>query len=622
MPIPQPNPIMVFHEPITHTALAGGKVYTYEPGTTTDKTTWKDAAKATAHANPIILDAYGRPPTTGMIFWEGLYDVKVTDSADVEVDTISSFGDPYSAVATDLNNLIQNQSFETDADSDSIPDNWTMTTAGTSTLTRITTDHNHGLACLQITSATSGGSYASSAFFEASPSTEYEGAFDLKSDSATNDITVQIEWFDNTQSTLSTSNIYNKATGNPTSWTRYTGLSVTSPASTKFGKLHIINNGTTGQLKMDNVVFRAADASLSPMYPRGLLLSNNASDASHDIDISIGECRDSANTVNMVLSTAITKQIDAAWAVGTDAGGTFSGTTIAANSIYYVWLIKNITAGIVDAGFDASASAPTLPTGYTKSRLIGYVLTDASALIRAFIHSGDYFRIKDPFNDVNDSTITSDAFETATISCPPLCLAHLYGRSYNTTAQDLTGVTIRTAGASDTGPASDGSESLLVGAEAPTSEYAVHGSDGLDLEGGVCRRGVGRDAGRFHQECRLHHADPEYAPMNGWWVDPLTGIPLAYKNDKSPPKSRPDAVFVTTPMPEEKDPFFPDNNPYKFVGNAWTVDASEAARRAQARQQKADKLARQEAAKARLEAGQGNPNPTRQDISDLLELLS
>lgn len=472
MAIPQPNPIMVFVDPLTGDALNGGKVYTYEPGTTTNKTTWKDAAKATAHANPIVLDAYGRPPDTGMIFWEGIYDVKVTDSADVEVDTISSYGNPYSAVATDLNNLIENQSFETDDDSNSIPDNWTMTTAGTSTLTRITTDHNHGLACLQITSATAGGSKASSAFFEASPSTEYEGALDLKCDVATVDLTIQIEWFDNSQASLSTSNIYNKASGNPTSWTRYTGLSVTSPASTKFGKLHIINNGTTGQVKVDNVVFRAADSALSPMYPRGLLLSNGT-DADHDIDISVGECRDKDNTVNMVLSAIITKQIDAAWAVGDDAGGMFTGSTLAANSIYYVWLIKNPTAGIVDAGYDQSASSPTLPSGYTKSRLIGYVLTDASSNIRGFIHSGDYFRIKDPFNDVNDSTITNDTFETATISCPPLCLAHLYGRSYNTTAQDLTGVTIRTAGASDTGPASDGSESLLVAAEAPTSENSA-----------------------------------------------------------------------------------------------------------------------------------------------------
>ena len=39
--------------------LTGGLVYTYEPGTTTAKTTYTDAALTTPNANPIVLDARG-----------------------------------------------------------------------------------------------------------------------------------------------------------------------------------------------------------------------------------------------------------------------------------------------------------------------------------------------------------------------------------------------------------------------------------------------------------------------------------------------------------------------------------------------------------------------------------
>ncbi len=67
-------------------ALASGKVYTYEPGTTTNKTTWTDQAKATPAANPIILDAAGKAE----IWADGVYDLKIDDADDNNLTTISS----------------------------------------------------------------------------------------------------------------------------------------------------------------------------------------------------------------------------------------------------------------------------------------------------------------------------------------------------------------------------------------------------------------------------------------------------------------------------------------------------------------------------------------------------
>lgn len=55
--------------------LAGGSVYFYVPGTTTFKTTWQDAAQATANSNPVVLDAAGR----AIIYGSGQYRQIVKD---------------------------------------------------------------------------------------------------------------------------------------------------------------------------------------------------------------------------------------------------------------------------------------------------------------------------------------------------------------------------------------------------------------------------------------------------------------------------------------------------------------------------------------------------------------
>jgi len=56
------------------------------------------------------------------------------------------------------------------------------------------------------------------------------------------------------------------------------------------------------------------------LYKAGFNVSN-AADANNDITISAGECRDFLDTENIRNSTLLTKQSDAAWTVGTNAGG-------------------------------------------------------------------------------------------------------------------------------------------------------------------------------------------------------------------------------------------------------------------------------------------------------------
>jgi hypothetical protein len=108
----------------------------------------------------------------------------------------------------------------------------------------------------------------------------------------------------------------------------------------------------------------------------GLTLSNNSSDATNDIDIAVGSARSSDDSANMDLLSALTKRLDASWAVGSGNGGLDTGSV--GNNTYYIWLIKRSDTGVVDALFSTSATAPTMPSNYDLKALIGYFVRASS----------------------------------------------------------------------------------------------------------------------------------------------------------------------------------------------------------------------------------------------------
>ena len=69
--------------------LNGGKLYTYQAGTTTPAATYTSAAGSTAHTNPIILNAGGRVPDSGEIWLSDniSYKFVLKTSADVLIAT-------------------------------------------------------------------------------------------------------------------------------------------------------------------------------------------------------------------------------------------------------------------------------------------------------------------------------------------------------------------------------------------------------------------------------------------------------------------------------------------------------------------------------------------------------
>lgn len=126
----------------------------------------------------------------------------------------------------------------------------------------------------------------------------------------------------------------------------------------------------------------------------GLVVSNNASDANNDLDISPGAARDSTSTYDLILASGITKRLDAAWAVGTGNGGLDTGSK-AATTGYHVYLIRRTSDGVIDVLLSTSATSPTLPSGWVAKRRIGSVMTNGSSNIRAFKQAGGWFSYRD-----------------------------------------------------------------------------------------------------------------------------------------------------------------------------------------------------------------------------------
>jgi hypothetical protein len=86
--------------------LAEGKLYFYESGTTTPKTTYSDVNNSIPNTNPVLLSAAGRQPN---IFFDGVAKVILTDNDDVQLivrdpvgETATDFGDQW--VATKIYN--------------------------------------------------------------------------------------------------------------------------------------------------------------------------------------------------------------------------------------------------------------------------------------------------------------------------------------------------------------------------------------------------------------------------------------------------------------------------------------------------------------------------------------
>ncbi len=117
-----------------------------------------------------------------------------------------------------------------------------------------------------------------------------------------------------------------------------------------------------------------------PNYIDGLAISNGT-DAAHEVDIATGACRDVDDSLNIKVTATLTADIEVSGANGLDTG------TVAANTFYSVWVISKLD-GTKAALLSTSQTSPTMPSGYTKKRRVGWCRTDASSNIYTITQSG------------------------------------------------------------------------------------------------------------------------------------------------------------------------------------------------------------------------------------------
>lgn len=199
------------------------------------------------------------------------------------------------------------------------------------------------------------------------------------------------------------------------------------------------------EMRYDGTNWRLLDRSIVPLvsglFPAGYIYGyhiENGTDSDHDINFGAGFCASQAATLNLNSVSTVTKQIDATWAAGNNAGGRPAAVALSGNTWYRLFVIGGASAAI-DFGFDTSItasnllSAATIATGnsYTHYRQIGWVVTDVSQNILPFYHDAeDYSRIywSTPISSASGTGPTHDTRILYSVTAPPFTNAILSAR--------------------------------------------------------------------------------------------------------------------------------------------------------------------------------------------------
>lgn len=188
---------------------------------------------------------------------------------DTIIDDLADLNSRISAASTVLNG-----SFETDSDSDGIPDAWTRTLFTGGTFLLDNTDQTDGLYSVKFTSPGGGGNgggyIESTDAFPVSPIRQIEVLWSQKSSAATVSNIVQVYWFksDLTASATPSTTIYTNAATNPTNWTVESGIA-TPPSDARFAKVRLTGCSTAstvaGTTRFDDVRVRIRQAIIPTM---------------------------------------------------------------------------------------------------------------------------------------------------------------------------------------------------------------------------------------------------------------------------------------------------------------------------------------------------------------------
>ena len=184
-----------------------------------------------------------------------------------------------------------------------------------------------------------------------------------------------------------------------------TGASTAADAATNLTVVSYGSSQTLSASQQSTARSNVSAALKGHIY--GLTLSNNSTDATNDIDIAAGEAASTeTNPVLMVLASALTKRLDAAWAVGTNQGMLATGAAVA-DTTYHIFLIRRTDTGVVDVAADTSVTGANIAANtnaaYTQIRRIGSIYRVAGSNV-SFTQRGDEFLLKSMPVDQSAST--------------------------------------------------------------------------------------------------------------------------------------------------------------------------------------------------------------------------
>lgn len=160
--------------------------------------------------------------------------------------------------------------------------------------------------------------------------------------------------------------------------------------------------------------------------PRGYIdgcVISNGTDATNDINIAAGVCRDSTNAVDITVAAITGKQLDANWAAGGSAGMRNSAVGIA-NTTYHIYAVSKAD-GTQDIYAHTSLTVATVITAlqaesggsaYLYARRIASIVRSGSTIL-AFTQRGDAFNLGTPIVDISNATPGTSA-NTGTLTVP------------------------------------------------------------------------------------------------------------------------------------------------------------------------------------------------------------
>lgn len=146
----------------------------------------------------------------------------------------------------------------------------------------------------------------------------------------------------------------------------------------------------------------------------GCGLSNDAGTPNTILDVAAGTVASDDGSQYITIG-ALTGTTGGTFVAGTGQPKLDAGT-VAASTWYHVFAIGQ-TSATADILFSASATAPTLPSGYTVKRRLGSFLTDGSSNILAFTQDGNLFEWASPPNNLAGNTLGTAAI-TQGLSTP------------------------------------------------------------------------------------------------------------------------------------------------------------------------------------------------------------